>query len=206
MSYHSLCIIGMGLIGSSIARAARPFVPEIIACDVSEAVCDTVTRLNIADNVISDAAKAVKNADCVILCVPPARFGEVAQLILPNMKSGATLSDVGSVKGTVITQITPFMREDIHLIPAHPVAGTEYSGPESGFATLFQGRWCIFTPLEGVNAQALAHLTQFWESLGAKIEMMTPEHHDLVLAITSHVPHLIAYNIVGTASDLEMVT
>jgi cyclohexadieny/prephenate dehydrogenase len=206
MTYHTLTLIGLGLIGSSIARAARPFVKDIIACDMSQDVCETVTRLGIADKVTTNAQKAVKNADCVILCVPPARFGEVAEQILPHMKAGATLSDVGSVKGSFIKQVMPYLRKDIHLIPAHPVAGTEYSGPESGFATLFQNRWCIFTPLEGVNPDALSSLTQFWENMGAKIESMTPEHHDLVLAITSHVPHLIAYNIVGTASDLEAVT
>jgi cyclohexadieny/prephenate dehydrogenase len=204
----TLAIIGMGLIGSSIARAAREYhaCSKIIVSDISQSVCDKVLELQIADFVTSDVAEAVRDADLVILCVPPSRFASVGEAISGSLKAGAIVSDVGSVKGSVVTQLTPFMRDDVHLIPAHPVAGTEHSGPESGFASLFQGRWCIITPPEQVAAEPLAVLTAFWEKIGAKIELMTPEHHDLVLAITSHVPHLIAYNIVGTASDLEKVT
>jgi cyclohexadieny/prephenate dehydrogenase len=165
-----------------------------------------VQELQIVDFVTSDLAQSVKEADCVILCVPPSRFAEVGAAIGEHLKVGATLTDVGSVKASVVVQLTPHLRADIHLIPAHPVAGTEHSGPNAGFASLFQDRWCIITPLEGVNIAALDNLTAFWQGMGAKIEIMTPEHHDLVLAITSHVPHLIAYNIVGTASDLEKVT
>jgi cyclohexadieny/prephenate dehydrogenase len=206
--FDRLCVVGIGLIGSSILRAARErgLAATLVAADVSAKVCERVRHLGIADVVSDDLAQAVEGADGIILCVPSGSFGAVAQTIGPHLKAGAIISDTGSVKGAVVAQMSPFMPENVHFIPAHPVAGTEHSGPDAGFAALFDGRWCIFTPPENVDAEALAKLRSFWEGLGSRVECMTPEHHDLVLAITSHVPHLIAYNIVGTADDLEAVT
>ncbi len=206
--FSRLAIIGMGLIGSSIARAVRQKMPGtiVIACDVNPVVCARVRELSISDEVHESAVEAVKSADLVILCIPVGALGAVAQTIAPHLVEGATLSDVGSVKGAVVSDILPFIPPQVHFIPAHPVAGTEYSGPDAGFSTLFENRWCILTPVEGSQDAAIARLQSFWESIGALVEIMTPDHHDLVLAITSHVPHLIAYNIVGTAADLETVT
>ncbi len=145
-------------------------------------------------------------ADLVILCSPVGSFGGIAEAIGPALAPGCIVSDAGSVKTAVVRDIAPHLPQGVHFIPGHPIAGTEYSGPESGFAELFDGRWCILTPPPGADAEAVARLKRFWEACGSSVEIMTPEHHDLVLAITSHVPHLIAYNIVGTASDLETVT
>src|SRR5690606_29907330 len=158
------------------------------------------------DEVVDAPGAAVRDADAVICCVPPGSFADVAQAIGPHLQAGAILSDVGSVKQSVIDQMQPHVPQQVHFIPAHPVAGTEYSGPDAGFAELFENYWCIFTPLPGTQEGALGKLRAFWEGLGSRVEIMSPEHHDLVLAITSHVPHLIAYNIVGTADDLEAVT
>jgi cyclohexadieny/prephenate dehydrogenase len=149
---------------------------------------------------------AVRDADLVVLATPVGAFGEIAKEIAGDLKRGAILSDVGSVKTAVVRDVGPFVPDYVHLIPAHPIAGTEQSGPEAGFAELFDGRWCILTPPPGVDAQALETLKTFWQRIGSQVEIMDPKHHDLVLAITSHVPHLIAYNIVGTAADLETVT
>jgi cyclohexadieny/prephenate dehydrogenase len=203
-----LAIIGMGLIGSSIARAAKlkGVVGAISVYDASAAVRERVRELNIADELCETAIEAVKNADLVILCVPVGVMPNVAADVAASLKAGAILSDVGSVKTTIQREIAPLLRSDVHFIPAHPVAGTEYSGPDAGFATLFENRWCILTPSDASNAAAVSLLQKFWEGLGSLVETMSAEHHDLVLAITSHVPHLIAYNIVGTAADLEAVT
>jgi cyclohexadieny/prephenate dehydrogenase len=203
-----LAIIGMGLIGSSIVRAAKlkGVVGTISVSDASAAVRMRVSELNIADEVHENAADAVQNADLVILCVPVGVMPSVAQSLAASLKSGAILSDVGSVKTTIQREIAPFLHPDVHFIPAHPVAGTEYSGPDAGFATIFENRWCILTPSDENDAAAVSLLQKFWEGLGSLVETMSAEHHDLVLAITSHVPHLIAYNIVGTAADLEAVT
>jgi cyclohexadieny/prephenate dehydrogenase len=206
--FNRLCVIGIGLIGSSILWASRErgLATTLVAADVSKAVRARVRELGMADEVTGDMAQAVRGADCVILCVPSGSFGAVAQAIGTHLEPGAVITDTGSVKGAVVAQMTPFLPDNVHFIPAHPVAGTEHSGPDAGFAELFDNRWCIFTPPETIDPQALARLRSFWERLGSKVECMTPEHHDLVLAITSHVPHLIAYNIVGTADDLEAVT
>lgn len=206
--FDRLCVIGCGLIGSSILRAARghSLARALVAADLSPKVAARVEELGIADVVTTDFGAAVLEADCVILCVPSGAFGVVAEIIGPHLKSGAIVSDTGSVKGAVVAQMAPFLPAGVHFIPAHPVAGTEHSGPDAGFAELFDNRWCIFTPAEGREPDALARYRAFWEKLGSKVEIMTPEHHDLVLAVTSHVPHLIAYNIVGTAGDLEAVT
>ncbi|MDR7035540.1 cyclohexadieny/prephenate dehydrogenase [Methylobacterium sp. BE186] len=203
-----LAIVGLGLIGSSIARGARQFglCRSIVAIDRDEAVRARVRDLGLADSVTGDAAEGVENADLVILCVPVGAAGAVAQALHGHMKPGSVLSDVGSVKGAVVAAVTPHLSEGVAFVPAHPVAGTEYSGPDAGFSTLFSGRWCILTPPEGADEAAVERVRALWQGLGAIVETMSAEHHDLVLAITSHVPHLIAYNIVGTAADLETVT
>ena len=206
--FDRLCIIGIGLIGSSLLRGARVhgLAKTLVAADLSPDVRRRVEELGIADITLADAGEAVKGADCVICCVPSGAFAAVGAAIGPHLEPGAVVTDTGSVKGAVIAQLAPHMPAGVHLVPAHPVAGTEHSGPDAGFAELFENRWCIFTPAADADPAAVAKLRAFWEGLGARIEVMTAEHHDLVLAITSHVPHLIAYNIVGTADDLEAVT
>ena len=206
--FNRLAIIGLGLIGSSIARAVRKSgaAKTIVAIDRDAHVRERVKALGIADEVVGDAATGVAGADLVILCVPVMANAALAAIIGPHLASGAILSDVGSVKGSVVRDVTPHLPEGVHFIPAHPVAGTEHSGPDAGFAELFVNRWSILTPPPDTAPEAVARLQAFWEALGSNVEIMTPEHHDLVLAITSHVPHLIAYNIVGTAADMEKVT
>ncbi|WP_448950581.1 prephenate/arogenate dehydrogenase family protein [Labrys neptuniae] len=206
--FDRLCVIGCGLIGSSILRAARErgLARTLVAADLSPRVVARVGELGIADVVTAEFVQAVAEADCVILCVPSGAFGAVTEIIAPHLKAGAIISDTGSVKGAVVAQMAPVLPAEVHFIPAHPVAGTEHSGPDAGFAELFDNRWCIVTPAEDIDSQALARYRAFWEGLGSKVECMSPDHHDLVLAVTSHVPHLIAYNIVGTAGDLEAVT
>jgi cyclohexadieny/prephenate dehydrogenase len=206
--FERLTIIGLGLIGSSIARAARrtKAARTIVAADISTAVCDRVRELGIADEVTEDLAAAVKDSDCVILCVPVGACGDVAATIAANLKQGAIVSDVGSVKGAVVAAMQPHLPAYVHFIPAHPIAGTEHSGPDSGFATLFHNRWLLLTPLENGDAAATEKLAAFWRAFGSNVETMDVARHDLVLAVTSHLPHLIAYNIVGTAADLETVT
>lgn len=203
-----LTIVGAGLIGSSVALAARQHAAarHITLVDKDVSTLDEAKSLSIADDYVSDAVKAVRDADLVILAVPVGAMSSVGEVIAPELKKGAIISDVGSVKNSVLQALLPIIPAHAHLIPGHPVAGTEKSGPSAGFATLFDGRWCILTPPEGVDVQALDKLTAFWQALGSTVEIMTAPHHDLVLAITSHVPHLIAYNIVGTANDLETVT
>jgi cyclohexadieny/prephenate dehydrogenase len=203
-----LAIIGLGLIGSSIARGARrrKLARTIVAADADPAVLQRVIELKLADEIASTPAGAVGDADLVILCVPVGANGAVAEEIGPHLKAGAVISDVGSVKAAVVAAIAPHLPPGVALVPAHPVAGTEQSGPDAGFETLFLHRWCILTPPEGVDAAAVARVRAFWEALGSNVAVMTAAHHDLVLAITSHVPHLIAYNIVGTVADLEEAT
>ncbi|ACL60646.1 prephenate/arogenate dehydrogenase family protein [Methylobacterium nodulans] len=203
-----LALVGLGLIGSSIARGARAndLVDTIVAIDRDPAVLERVRTLGLADHVTDDLAAGVAEADLVILCVPVGAVGPVTAALAGALKPGAILSDVGSVKGAVMAAAAPHVPDHAAFVPAHPVAGTEQSGPDAGFATLFQGRWCILTPPEGTPPEAVARVRGFWEGLGSVVETMTAAHHDLVLAITSHVPHLIAYNIVGTAADLETVT
>ncbi|MBX9933764.1 MAG: prephenate/arogenate dehydrogenase family protein [Methylobacterium sp.] len=202
-----LAIVGLGLIGSSLARAARHYgmAESIVAIDRDPAVLDRVRALGLADEVTGDLA-GVAESDLVILCVPVGAVGAVAEAMAAHLTPGAIVSDVGSVKVAVVQALSPHLAPGIHFVPAHPVAGTEYSGPDAGFSTLFSGRWCILTPLPESDPEPVERVQRFWEGIGAIVETMTPEHHDLVLAITSHVPHLIAYNIVGTAADLEEVT
>lgn len=206
--YEKLTIVGAGLIGSSVARAARHYgaAGHIAIADADEAVLAEAKSLGLADSYSTSIPVAVADADMVLMAVPVGAMASVAAAAAPALKSGATISDVGSVKSSVVNAVQPLLPASVHLIPGHPVAGTEQSGPAAGFASLFDGRWCILTPQEGVNPQALEALTAFWSRLGSTVEKMTADHHDLVLAITSHVPHLIAYNIVGTANDLETVT
>ena len=205
---ETLAIVGLGLIGSSIARGARQFglARRIVAVDRDAAVLERVRALGLADIATDDLAAGAAEADLVILCVPVGAVGAVAEIMGPALKPGAIVSDVGSVKASVVAAVTPHLPAGVPFVPAHPVAGTEYSGPDAGFSTLFSGRWCILTPAADTDPAATARVQAFWEGLRAIVETMTPEHHDLVLAITSHVPHLIAYNIVGTAADLEAVT
>lgn len=206
--FEKVAIIGCGLIGSSLLRVARRnnLARTLVGADVSDTVCARVAELALADEATSDLRSAVRDADLVILCVPVGANESVAQAIGGALSPGAIVSDVGSVKGAVVSMLAPHMPAGVHLIPAHPVAGTEHSGPDAGFATLFLNRWCILTPPPGADEAVVKKLSDFWAAAGSNVETMTSEHHDLVLAITSHVPHLIAYNIVGTAADLELVT
>jgi cyclohexadieny/prephenate dehydrogenase len=206
--FDTLAIIGPGLIGSSIMRAARErgAVRSIVATSRSPATRKRVVELGIADKVTETNAEAVKGADLVIVCVPVGVCGAVAEEIGPHLKAGAIVSDVGSVKGSIVRDMAPQLPKTVNFVPAHPVAGTEHSGPDAGFAELFEGRWCILTPPEGTDPIAVEKMLAFWRLLGANVETMTPDHHDLVLAITSHLPHLIAYTIVGTADELQTVT
>ncbi|UTW58494.1 prephenate/arogenate dehydrogenase family protein [Kordiimonas sp. SCSIO 12603] len=206
--FNRITIVGAGLIGSSVARAVRKYeVCETLALvDANEAIISEARDLELADEYYTDVAKSVDNSDLIMLAVPVGAMASVGAAIAGNLKAGAIISDVGSVKESVFKALDPLLPEGVHLIPGHPVAGTEQSGPSAGFATLFDDRWCIITPPEGADEAALEKLSALWKAFGSRVEIMTPQHHDLVLAITSHVPHLIAYNIVGTASDLEEVT
>jgi cyclohexadieny/prephenate dehydrogenase len=206
--FDTLAIIGPGLIGSSIMRAAcaQDAVRTIVATSRSPETRKRVLELGIADRVVETNEQAVEGADLVIVCVPVGVCGAVAKEIAPYLKAGAIVSDVGSVKGAIVRDMSPHLPKTVHFVPAHPVAGTEHSGPDAGFAELFENRWCILTPPEGTDPQAIKKLTAFWRLLGANVERMAPDHHDLVLAITSHLPHLIAYTIVGTADELQTVT
>ncbi len=206
--YRRLALIGIGLIGSSIARVARRdgLAGEIVCAAKSEASRDAALKLGLVGAAYADPAAAVAGADLVILCTPVGAYAEIAAAIAPHLAPGATLSDVGSVKQAVFRAVGPHVPPGVHFIPGHPVAGTEQSGPEAGFAELFLNRWCILTPPADADAAALERLAEFWRRCGSKVEIMEAGHHDLVLAITSHVPHLIAYNIVATAADLETVT
>ena len=206
--FDRVALIGFGLIGGSIARAARAqgLAGEIVATARSAKTRARIAELGIVDSVVETNAEAVKDADLVILCIPVGACGAVAQEIAAHLKPGTIVSDVGSVKGAVVREMAPHLPASAHFVPAHPVAGTEHSGPDSGFPELFINRWCILTPPEGTDASAVERLRAFWAAIGAKVEIMTPDHHDLVLAITSHLPHLIAYTIVGTADELAQVT
>jgi cyclohexadieny/prephenate dehydrogenase len=206
--FERVAIIGIGLIGSSIARAIRRVktANTIALADASPEVLQRAKALGLGDIYCRSAKSAARDADAVLFCAPVGANGAIAAEVSGSLKHGAIVSDVGSVKGAVISAIAPRLPAHAHLVPAHPVAGTEQSGPDAGFATLFLNRWCIITPTGENCEDAVDKIKRFWESFGANVEIMTPEHHDLVLAITSHVPHLIAYNIVGTAADLEAVT
>ena len=206
--FDKVCLIGLGLLGSSLGLATKRgrLAKTIVGADQDADVCARAKKIGFVDDASPDLAAAVEGADLIILCTPVGTYTALGETMAPHLKPGAILTDVGSVKGDVVKSVGPHVPDGVHFIPAHPVAGTEKSGPEAGFAELFDGRWSIITPLPGTEKSALDRLTTYWVGLGAKVEMMDPEHHDLVLAITSHIPHLIAYNIVGTAADLETVT
>jgi cyclohexadieny/prephenate dehydrogenase len=205
-----LAVIGCGLIGSSVIRAARDkgAAAEIVVFDSSEAVRARVRVLGMADQVFDDAAAAANDADLVIFAAPPAAIADAARAAAPGFKTGAIISDVGSVKGAIGEALNAVAPPGTFVVPGHPIAGTEQSGPDAGFAALFEGRWTILCPQPSADPDypaAVAKLSAFWRALGAQVELMDEKHHDLVLAVTSHLPHLIAYNIVGTAADLEEV-
>jgi len=206
--FETIALIGIGLIGSSLARVirARGLASHVAIATRSAKTLEAARALGLGDSYFSSNVEAVANADLVIVSVPVGASEAVAREIGPHLKPGAIVTDVGSTKASVVRQMQPYMPETVHFIPGHPIAGTEQSGPAAGFAELFEGRWCILTPPEGTNAEAIARLTEFWETCGSTVEQMDPDHHDMVLAIVSHLPHIIAYNIVGTADDLEAVT
>ncbi|MBY8915934.1 prephenate/arogenate dehydrogenase family protein [Nitratireductor rhodophyticola] len=206
--FDKVALVGIGLIGSSLARAVRHggLATTIAISSRSEKTLARARELGLGDVYEQDAAEAVRDADLVIVSVPVGASGAVAKVIAAGLKPGAIVTDVGSTKASVIAQMQPHLPDSVHFIPGHPIAGTEDSGPDAGFADLFEGRWCILTPLPDTDVDALARLSAFWEGCGAMVDRMDPEHHDMVLAIVSHLPHIIAYNIVGTADDLEAVT
>jgi cyclohexadieny/prephenate dehydrogenase len=202
--FDKIALIGIGLIGGSIARDARKrgLAKHIVAATRSAETAAKANELKLADHCGTDLAAAVKDADLVIVCTPVGACGAATKAIAASLKPGCIISDVGSVKQAVIADMKPHIPAGVHFVPAHPVAGTEYSGPEAAILDLFQGRGCILTPLPGVDTAAADKLEAFWAALGSDVNRMDPAHHDRILAITSHLPHLIAYTIVGTADDL----
>jgi len=203
--FDRVTLMGVGLIGASLGLALKRegLAGHVTGCARTKATMDKALKLGIIDEASADPAVAVAEADLVMLCTPVGAFAETVAAVVDHLKPGAIVSDVGSVKQTVITDLTPLLPEGVHLVPGHPIAGTEHSGPEAGFSDLFKGRWCILTPPGGSDAGAVEKLTTMWTRVGMEVEIMDAAHHDAVLAITSHLPHLIAYTIVGTAFDLE---
>ena len=203
--FERVALIGIGLIGSSLARALRRDSPgtRLVACARRTETLAAVRRLEIADDTTHDPAKAVEGADLVVVATPLSAYAEIGERIAPALKEGAIVTDVGSVKQAVIRDLGPHIPRGVHFVPGHPVAGTEHSGPESGFAELFRDRWCILTPLSETIPEAAARVGRMWEDCGMRVVTMSADHHDKVLAMTSHLPHLIAYTIVGTATSLE---
>lgn len=206
--YNRVALIGLGLIASSMfwAMKRKGLAGEVTGYARSAETRETARRIGLCDRVCETALEAVEGADLVVLCVPVGVMGEVAEHIAPALKAGATVTDVGSVKRDVIDNVGPHLPDGVHFIPGHPIAGTEHSGPESGFAELFDDRWFLIVPVEGSDPEAVAKLRALWESMGSNVDEMEPDHHDLVLAVTSHAPHLIAYTMVGVADDLRRVT
>jgi cyclohexadieny/prephenate dehydrogenase len=206
--FDKIAIIGLGLIGSSVARGAREraLAKTVTGYDASSDVRMRAEKLGVCDTVAETPTEVVADADLVVVAVPVGATADVVETIAPHLANGAILTEVGSVKAAVIKQVAGKLPAHVAFVPGHPIAGTEHSGPEAGFAELFDGRWCVLTPCERSTDEAVAKVSAFWTALGSEVETMTPEHHDIVLAITSHIPHLIAFNIVGTAADLEDVT
>jgi cyclohexadieny/prephenate dehydrogenase len=202
--FDRVALIGIGLIGSSLARVLRRDSPQtrIVACARRAETLDTVDRLGIADETTDDPAAAVEDADLIVVATPLSAYAEIGRRIAPALRDGAVVTDVGSVKGAAIAALAPVLPHRAHFVPGHPVAGTEHSGPEAGFAEMFRDRWCILTPLPGTAPEALAKVRALWEMAGMRVAEMAADHHDKVLAVTSHLPHLIAYTIVGTATEL----
>jgi len=205
LHFERVAFIGIGHIGSSLARVIRrdKLAGSIVACARRPETRDAVMRLKLADTVTADPAEAVRGADLVVIATPLSTYADIGKAIAPALQDGAIVTDVGSVKGLVVRELLPLLPKRVRLVPGHPVAGNENSGPESGFPELFQNRWCILTPVPGGDAAALDKVTRLWQAAGMNVVTMDSEHHDTVLAITSHLPHLIAYTIVGTATDLE---
>jgi cyclohexadieny/prephenate dehydrogenase len=204
--FRRLALIGVGLIGSSIAHVARrrgDIAAEIVATARTAATRATVERLGLADRVFADPGETVAGADCVILCTPVGAYADVAAAIAPHLAKDAIVTDVGSTKQSVIRDVGPLVPEGVHFVPAHPIAGTEHSGPEAGFAELFEGRFCILTPPPGTDEASVEKIAELWRRAGSMVEVMEPGHHDRVMAIVSHLPHLIAFTICGTADDLQ---
>jgi len=206
--YDRIALIGLGLIASSMFWATKRggLAGEVTGFARSAQTRDTAREIGLCDRVCDTLQEAVEGADLVVLCVPVGVMGSVAAQIAPFLKQGAVISDVGSVKADVIAQVMPHVPSGVHFIPAHPLAGTEHSGPRSGFAELFDNKWCLLVPPEGADATAVADLRRYWEGLGSNVDEMDADHHDRVLAVTSHAPHLIAYTMVGVADDLSRVT
>jgi cyclohexadieny/prephenate dehydrogenase len=206
--YKRIAFIGLGLIASSMAWATKRAGQGAVITGYarSSETREKARDLGFCDEVFDNAQDAVAEADLIVLAVPVGAMGAVVQKIAPVLKPGATVTDVGSVKRDVITNVAPYIPKDVHFVPAHPLAGTEHSGPEAGFAELFDNRWSLIVPEPGTDSEAIARLRSYWESLGANVDEMDPDHHDLVLAVTSHAPHLIAYTMVGVADDLRRVT
>jgi cyclohexadieny/prephenate dehydrogenase len=205
MLFERVALVGIGLIGSSLARRIRRdgLAREVIACARTRETLVKVLKLGLADRVSADPAEAVTDADLVVIATPLSAYAEIGRRIGPVLAPGAIVTDVGSVKSSAIRDLKPLLPASVQFVAGHPVAGTEHSGPESGFAELFEGRWCILTPVNGADTEAVTKLRQLWEAVGSKVVTMDPEHHDKVLAIVSHLPHLIAYTIVDTATNLE---
>lgn len=203
--FDRVALIGIGLIGSSVARVMRRdgLAGTIVACARTEATLETVRELGLADEISTDPAAAARDADLVMICTPVSTYAAIADRIAPALKSGAIVTDVGSVKAAILDDVLSRLPPDVHFVPGHPIAGTEMSGPEAGFETLFEDRWFLITPQPGCDPAAVERVAEFWRRAGSQIDVLDPEHHDQVLAITSHLPHLIAYTIVGTANDLE---
>ena len=204
--FERLCIVGLGLIGSSVARVAMArgeLCRELVVTDRSPAVLERARALGIADRVEADAAEAARGADCVMLAAPVGAFAGIAAAIAPVLAAGAIVTDVGSTKMSVIRDVGPLLPPSVRFVPGHPMAGTEYSGPDSGFSTLFEGRWALLTPVPGGDAAAVETMMEFWRRCGSSVDVMTPSHHDRVVAMVSHLPHLLAFTICGTADDLE---
>lgn len=204
--FKKLVLIGIGLIGSSVARIAmekREIAAEVVANARTQATLDRVMELGIADRVELDPAKAVEGADCVMLCAPVGAYAALAETIAPHLAPGCIITDVGSTKQSVIRDVGPLVPAGVHFVPAHPVAGTEYSGPDAGFTSLFQGRWTLLTPPPGTDEESVEKVAELWRRCGSMVESMEPAHHDRVLGIVSHLPHLIAFTICNTADALE---
>ena len=203
--FERMALIGLGLLGSSLALVAKRegLAGHIAGSTRSKVTRDRAYELGFLDSVHETALEAVEGADLVVLCSPVGTYGDLAKAMAPGLRQGAIVTDVGSVKQAVVRDVGPHMPAGVHLVPGHPVAGTEQSGPDAGFAELFEDRYCILTPPPGTDEVAIEKIAEFWRRAGSMIETMDPHHHDRVLAITSHLPHLIAYTIVGTASDLE---
>ncbi len=206
--FDTMAFIGIGLIGSSLARVARRdgLAGRIVACARTDETLRKALDLGLADRVTKDPAEAADGADIVLICAPIGATGAIARTIAPVLKPGQIVTDIGSVKRAVIDAVTPHMPEGVHFVPGHPLAGTENTGPESGFDTLFEGRWCVLTPPDGADPEAVETVAELWRRAGSAVDILDPEHHDWVLAITSHLPTLIAFNIVGTVADLESST